>query len=158
MKNLNDWSARDLLALYQRIEEHVAPNEEPLLVLEGDDPDWQPRENAEGDRMALSADERQLLLFVTGREHDGNDLVFHLYSIAGPFRTLIKAKVEEAIPAPPKQWYNYLAAYRTKWKPEDKGTPNERPKSSKIRSGARIKESPVPFPKGNMSEHDDPPF
>lgn len=157
MTNLNDWSVADLLALYKRIEAHVSENPEPVFFLDYSEANgWDSEQNLEGDVIQFTEAEAKLLLFFLGREHDNRTMMIHLYSIAGHFRSLIKAKVNEAIPEPPKQWYNYLAAYRTNWTPEDKVKKEAKPGT--IRLGKKIIEARVPFPKGNMNKHEDPPF
>ncbi|MBF9237471.1 hypothetical protein I2I05_08675 [Hymenobacter sp. BT683] len=168
MTILNDWSAADLLDLYKRLEAHVSFNDEPLFTLDFDagDDGFVSGQNSEGYMIKFTEAEAKLLLFFTGREFH-SEMVIHLYSIAGHFRSAAKAKVDEAIPEPPAKWYRYLNAFRTNWTPEDKEKKNGKAKDDElpaqfkpntIRLGSKVKNSPVPFPKGNMNKHEDPPF
>ena len=155
--NLNDWSVTELLDLYKRIEQHVTPNTEPVFFLDYDDEyGWCSNTNNDGDLLSFSTDEAQLIFLFTGREYLGEQMVIHLFSVSGHFRNAIKAKVDEAIPAaPPAKWYNYIKSFRTNWTPEDKDVPA---KAKPNRGGQKFKAETVPFPKGNVNKHEDPPF
>ena len=148
MTNLNDWSASDLLALYQRIDTHVSQDIEPIFCLDYNERHgWNSEQYGKADMIQFSKAEAKVIMLFSGQEYKGELLVIHLYSIAGQFRQAVKYKVDEAIPAPPAKWFSYIKSFKTNWTPEDK------PKKEKT----KIKESAIPFPKGN-SIHEDPPF
>lgn len=159
MKNLNDWSVADLLALHQRLEANVAVNPEPMfgLLYYTASKEWRVEPNADGENMPLTEAEAKLIMFFAGREYQAPGLLIHLYSISGHFRTAIKAKVDEAIPAPPDKWYRYINAFRTNWTPEEKEPKKAEAKPSKVRASQKINEFAVPFPNSN-SFGEEPPF